>query len=635
MAGHQLQLNPNSARTSPKQVFLNAASPFLRVFGREVATIEISGKIFSAIVPEGTKFEHALDKIIEKHGGGVATLKYEGMEGKEIVAIMVGDRLMVKGEPDKIAKADFSSFGESAGSAKAIAIEESRNSHGGIHFFIGSSGIPIVVGTDGQVFFPNGSEVEVGRNTSLFSVRLVDYNKDANSLSELGNGSLSISTNAQQVIDHRLEQEELAKSHGGIRGDKLILESSKLLIYDILGDRLSTASEYSDNFQVGGFMAPQFDPITIQQLPVAAPFVNVGLVYPTNNQPIQLPMDGSLLRVPYLYVSVFDGRLQDKLRIKSSKLLMDAVQQTGEQLVSSTQTKPKQSSVVFVPYDPMPSIPHVHVKTKIMTRTGITLMAPSLLPTIKSEEQTNKQSEQKAAQVPKVVLESFAKPRPPVYNLGTVPITLLDMRMPKRKKPRTKRIIHANVPKEITVKPKRRRKNLIHSTEKTRKSKQREEIRRRTKTKTTDAKKQIIKKARSKPPVEKPAKKPKTKPKVAKQIKKPKLSAKLKPKKQIPSQETTKPMRKRRKTIKSISPSEQAKEMRKQKTKKDRKKLVENQPRKKRKQLERLANQKRKSISIQRERRKRKKLSRYFLLDLLGVINRRKRKVNGRVMARN
>lgn len=665
MAGHQLQ--HTSTRTTKSPAYLSVATPFLRLFGREVATIEINGTKFSAVVPEGTKFEQALDRIIEKYGGGVATLKYEGMEGKEIVAVRVGDQLMVKGEPDKIAKADFSSFGEHAEAAKAIAIEEARNSHGGIHFFIGSSGIPIVVGNDGQVFFPNGGEVEINRNTSVFSIRLVDYNKDANSLSDLGNGALSISPSAQQLINHELDKDEITKSHGGIRGDKFMLEESKLLIYDILGDRVSTASEYADKFQVCGFKAPQFDPILIQQLPITAPFTNFGLVYPTTNQPIQVPMDGSIIRVPYLFVSIFDGKIQDAMRAKSSKILMNAVRQTGEQITSGQAqvNQSKDRPVVFVPYEGLNPLNKAPEQTKILARTGVRLMVSRLFsPTAKDDKSDTKQA-------PSITLGSFAHPRLTINSDTTSPSTKvacferqinlwpMDHRtsagrnvqdspkvLAKQKQPRLKKSTLQS-PK-LETKPKKRRKDKIRAIDKIKKEETQRKPRVKPKVKQLplEPKKQITKPTRSKKPsslvnqMDRTVRKPKT----AKPITKPKAE----------SEAVTKPKQRKPKAIIAKDKHDHAKvrakksgqtvqdEPKSQKKPKQAKiehfRKKEEIKKSKQKPEEaihtRSVARKRSAVATAKREEKKRKVDRYFLMDMLGML-KRKRKINGRAMARN
>ncbi|MFH0738012.1 MAG: hypothetical protein V1827_05830, partial [Candidatus Micrarchaeota archaeon] len=356
MAGGEAQLRQSAAK-NPRPILARAATPFLRLFGKEMASVEAEGKTFYALVDKGTKFEGALDRMIAKYGGGIATLKYDDMEGREIVAVMIGDRCIVKGEPDKVARADFSSFGENAGAMRDFAIARSRDSKGGIHFFVGKNGIPIAVGAGGEVIFPNASEVEVGSSTSFFSIRLVDYEVDPRSMSELGNGSLAVSRGASSVIAEGLSKDEMAKSHGGVRSEKLMLTHSKLLIYDMLSDRVATASEYANGAPETGFKAPQFDTLIPVKETGGAPFSNVGIVYATKTHAISLPMDGSTAKVPYSYVKVFDGTIQEALSFNMSDMLQ-SVPGMASSVVSPGADKRIAASKAcrgfrFVPYEPL------------------------------------------------------------------------------------------------------------------------------------------------------------------------------------------------------------------------------------------------------------------------------------------
>ncbi|MFZ5501885.1 MAG: hypothetical protein ACOY58_08265, partial [Candidatus Micrarchaeota archaeon] len=318
--------------------------------------VEIEGRLFHAFVPQGTKFEQALDRIISKYGGGVAKLKYESMEGKEIVAVMIGDRCMVKGEPDKVAKADFSAFGESASAMREIAVEHARSSRGGIHFFAGAGGIPIAAGKDGEVAFLNASEVEVGKDNRFFSVRQVDYDKDPKRISELGEGYISVTDKARGAMAGGLSQDDLASSHGGLRSEKLMLPESKILIFDINTQQVSTLAEFAS--PETGFKAPQFVPTMIAPQPQSA-FTNVGIVFPTPRVDIHLPMDGSPSRIPYLFVKVFDGKLEDALNYKKEDgryvpgWSTVPLKKEGGRLEAETCGR-----FTFVSYDRLPAEPH-------------------------------------------------------------------------------------------------------------------------------------------------------------------------------------------------------------------------------------------------------------------------------------
>lgn len=240
-------------------------------FKRELLVVDMSGGTYHAVVPEGLPFRDSLDILTKKYGGGVATYDYGGDLGQEIVAVVIGKSIEVKGEPEKVSGADFSKFDDPDYFSR-ICKEQSLSSEGGIHFFLGESGIPIVpaMGESGKIGFLNSKEVLVTGSTSYFSIRLVNYNSDPQTLKDLGSGEIDISLAAQTALSNpgsvnsptNLTKEQIEKAHGGARGDKLMLDEQKILIFDFLTNELKTALEYALPEK------PVRDLFTMQKLPL-------------------------------------------------------------------------------------------------------------------------------------------------------------------------------------------------------------------------------------------------------------------------------------------------------------------------------------------------------------------------------
>lgn len=348
MAGDPVLSKPTLARPPLR---LRMMSACLSPFNREIAAIEVEGRNFYAMVPKGSAFNEKLERITEKYGGGIGTLHYEGM-GDEIVVVRIGDVLLVKGEPDKVKNAEFRAFGQDPEQLREISVEKACDSKGGLHIFLGKTGIPIALDKDGKPIFLGGDEIKCGG--ILFSLQLVDYNQDPKTLSELsGDKKLDISDKAREIIsslntgasEENISQNKLAQAHGGARGDKLIIDEQKMLIYDFQSGQLSAVSEFAD--RTNGFRAPQFDTMTFAH--PGAQFTNIGLVYDTQSGPVNLPMDGSIHCVPYLYVKIFDGKVEDALRMRTSAALEKQLQEfkTERSAIAEQKREPVIATIPF------------------------------------------------------------------------------------------------------------------------------------------------------------------------------------------------------------------------------------------------------------------------------------------------
>lgn len=283
------------------------------------------GARFSTLVRDGASPAEILNQVARQNNGGVARLYYPEMNAYEIVAVKIGDRLLVKGDPEKVAKADFSKFADSA-TMKKMAVKAASESSGGLHLFLGEDGIPIVQGKNGELYFPNGDELMLHGESGELHIRPVDNKEDPKSLQELvGGKGLSVSEKASEFINPATDNDKIARSHGGVRSEKLMLPSTQVALFRADSGQITTIAESAARDE--GFPAPQFiAPALAVQNPSASgiQFINAGLALPSERGPILLPMDGSAARVPYLFVKIFDGRLEDCIRVRGPSPLTTA-----------------------------------------------------------------------------------------------------------------------------------------------------------------------------------------------------------------------------------------------------------------------------------------------------------------------
>lgn len=299
---------PRSPQAAERPVF----RPLVR------RSVSINGTKFSALVQDGTTADGIIEKIAKENGGGVAKTFNRELNACEIVAVKIGNHFLVKGEPSKVAEADFSQFDDSECTKKA-AVDLSRKSKGGIHFFLGEGGIPLAVGKEGELLFPNAEEMSLKGRAETIHISLVDYDANPITFKDLDDlysrqGGIKLSELAMRRIGS-ISQEEIMGAHGGMRSEKLMLADTSVLVLDIESGDMMTVKEHVAKAE--GFRAPQFNQVQIEsanKLPCSG-FVNVGLLLPTHLGPMLIPMDGSSVKVPYLVVKVFDGRAEDAVVI--------------------------------------------------------------------------------------------------------------------------------------------------------------------------------------------------------------------------------------------------------------------------------------------------------------------------------
>ena len=119
------------------------------------ASISLNGQTFHTLIHEGASAEQLIEKVAKENGGGVAKVYYPEFKTYEIVAVKVGNQLLVKNDPKRVAEADFSDFNDSD-SVKKDAVSTASSSTGGIHFFVGKDGIPMAAAEDDGEYLAKG-----------------------------------------------------------------------------------------------------------------------------------------------------------------------------------------------------------------------------------------------------------------------------------------------------------------------------------------------------------------------------------------------------------------------------------------------------------------------------------------------
>ncbi len=268
------------------------------------SSITVNGKKFTTMIHEGASAEELIAKVAKENGGGVAKVYYPEFKTHEIVAVKIGDQLIVKGDPKRVQDGDFSEF-DNADAVKAAAVSASSSSKGGIHFFVGSDGIPMAAAENEGLVFPNAQELRVNTNINNLSLAVVDYNVDPNNIRDI-NKLYKKGAKISQAA-----REEIEQSHGGVRSEKLMLPDTSVLILSRESGDIRTASEFASNFKAEGFA---FKPPSPQQFLVPQQ-VQRGLQLPSDLGVMHIPLDGSSFKVPYLCVKVFDGKVTDAIKV--------------------------------------------------------------------------------------------------------------------------------------------------------------------------------------------------------------------------------------------------------------------------------------------------------------------------------
>ncbi|MDD5340495.1 MAG: hypothetical protein PHV13_04570 [Candidatus ainarchaeum sp.] len=242
------------------------------------AKVSVAGRTFCTLIREGASVNELIEKVARENGGCVEKKYYPEFKTWEITRVQMGDVLLMKGKE-------------------------------GIHFGLGTSGIPMASAGE-QIVFPNAEELRVGRETSTIGLWMTSANFDPGRVADLNH--VYSSTGGVRLSDDA--RKKLEESHGGARSEKLLLHDN-ILVLDKETGEIRTASEHAAKIAVEGFAAPQFQTPT---------YTTVGLTMASDRGVLAVPMDGSAVRVPYLFVKSFDGRITDHLSIQFNPLRAEA-----------------------------------------------------------------------------------------------------------------------------------------------------------------------------------------------------------------------------------------------------------------------------------------------------------------------
>ncbi len=279
------------------------------------AGVALGGRVFFTQIHQNATPNQLIEKAAKENNGGVAKAYYPELNSWEIVVVRIGGMLLVKNDPKRVAEADFSQFSDPA-AMRQMAVSAAFHSKGGIHFGIGTSGIPMGVTKNGDLVFPNGDEMRLGEGT-IIGVWDEASTFDPGKLGDMEQkyapaGGLQISDAARERMGRLADdaQKKMSGAHGDTRTEPLLLDDN-LVVLDKETGEIKSASEYAGKIKLEGFAAPQF------QIPA---YTSVGLILPSEKGPLALPMDGFAGRVPYLVIKMFDGKLTDHLTVRFSPL---------------------------------------------------------------------------------------------------------------------------------------------------------------------------------------------------------------------------------------------------------------------------------------------------------------------------
>jgi len=293
-------------------------------------SVSINGAKFSALVRDGASADEIIERVAKENNGGVAKTYNAELKAYEIVAVKLGDHLLVKDDPAKVSEADFSHF-KDHDSVKESAIRASHESKGGIHFFLGENGIPVAVGNEGELAFPNAEELRLRGDTNTIHISLVDYNANPVTLNDLNDmysktGGIMVSDLAQEQIaqsryldkKEKFTREEIKQAHGGMRSEKLLLVDTSVLILNKDTGDMTTMAEHG--IRPESFRAPNFNivpvaPVITHPVHNRQTFVEINNIKHSDLGPMQIYMDGSAVKIPYLFIKVFDGSVGDAVLI--------------------------------------------------------------------------------------------------------------------------------------------------------------------------------------------------------------------------------------------------------------------------------------------------------------------------------
>ncbi len=255
--------------------------PPLRLSGRHMVdgSVNFLGRTLRTVIHEGATVNELIEKAVKDNGGRIEKKFYPQFGTWEITSIEI-DGLCLR-----------------------------KDVKGGLHFYIGPSGIPFAKMQDEHIVFPNGEELKVGFGTNNIYLDKTNDNFNPEKKEDFNSryaGGVRETDAARREPGKSAEdaKKEAQQSHGGARSEKLLLPKNLLIIDKETGE-ICLISEHAAKAE--GFAAPQF------QTPE---YTSVGLTMSSGAGTIAVPMDGSSTRVPYLFVKTFDGMITDHISVR-------------------------------------------------------------------------------------------------------------------------------------------------------------------------------------------------------------------------------------------------------------------------------------------------------------------------------
>jgi hypothetical protein len=302
MAGSAFRLNPTHVFREPGQAGFRRASLV-------EASVTMLGRSFRTTIHEGATTNELIEKVARENGGEVTKKYYPEFKTWEITAVRIGDAALVK------------------------------SSESGIHFSLGSHGIPIAImpgsagiGTDPLVVFPNGDELKVGRGTSNFSLWTTSAPFDPQSIKDLDR----IYDNRGGVALSRDALDEISRAHGGGRSGKMALEINNILVLNKDTGEILTVSQHASQENPPAAIAHDAFSFSLPNYATCTPACQESRSY------VLPQFDSFRGRLNQLVIRTFDGSVADVVRIQMNPFSQD-------KLDAGLAALPKEQKMIPVP----------------------------------------------------------------------------------------------------------------------------------------------------------------------------------------------------------------------------------------------------------------------------------------------
>jgi hypothetical protein len=317
MAGPASMLNPSRAAAHGETA--GQASRF-RQQSMVEATVTMLGRTFRTTIHEGATTNELISQIARENGGEVTMKYYPEFNTSEITSVRIGGVALVK------------------------------SAESGIHFSLGSSGIPMAATDSNGIVFPNGDELPIGPNIRNIALWTTSANFDPGRVGDLD----GMYGSRGGVRASRSALEEISRAHGGGRGAerKLLLDENLLVLNKDTGEIL-TASEHAAREPPPAPIAPDNVAFGLPQYAVAAP-AGVQAVACAPGQ-----FDGFAGREwpeGRLVVRTFDGSVADFVRVQVNPFSQDKLDARPASILSAItgDGRPAPSGTQAIP--PLPPV---------------------------------------------------------------------------------------------------------------------------------------------------------------------------------------------------------------------------------------------------------------------------------------